>query len=455
MAGILAILALTAQPPAPIAYTLRTELPAWGAQAVDVNGDGLRDLAAITADSKVISGTTRLEFFLADATGSLPSEGSRQLDLGRDMSVVQFAELNGRAPSELLVFRDDLARIFEFADGDFRQYAEIAVQSLFPRRAREPKIVDDFAKDLDGDGMDEWLLPTSRGFTLYRGTSPIAQLETDYENEFDAFNRRLITHRLAGTATFRSADTATLGIACYSDRAADFYYGDNWREHKQVLLPAPPDDKWDGQSAMEDIDADGFPDIVVTQTRGSANLQVVTEVYIASAPFEYPSAPTASFTTKTALSNPYLRDVDGDTKIDLVFVTIPIGVRSVVNYLFRHKLTVQGTVHLFGANGFSEKPTFQDTVTLDAPEGREQIAFTLADFTGDGKTDAAIGRKKDEFAFFEGGESGFLAPRPWALLSMPAFGDAAKSDVNGNGGDDLILVHPASADSTRIDVVVF
>jgi hypothetical protein len=58
-------------------------------------------------------------------------------------------------------------------------------------------------------------------------------------------------------------------------------------------------------------------------------------------------------------------------------------------------------------------------------------------------------------SFYRGSSREFLSARPWVKLAMPTFGIARTGDLDGNGKDDLLLIHPSGPNEKRIEVVMF
>ena len=179
---------------------------------------------------------------------------------------------------------------------------------------------------------------------------------------------------------------------------------------------------------MDDITGNGFPDLVVTQTRGTVRMESKTHVYLAQKPFEYPDEPDATFTCKGSVSSPVLLDVNNDQKLDLVFIRISFGVGNIINFFVRGKLAVEAEVYLFNGEGYDEKADYSTTMTMDAPEGRQRVAYTFGDFNGDGLLDVTYGRSDDQlcvytgdtkrFCFFSSLENALICPVSEALPLM-------------------------------------
>lgn len=443
---------LAASPPLSI---LTTPSAIWDVSVEDVNGDGLQDIVATTSATSASSTTKSLEIFIAKAPARYPSTPSLSVPLEHWSGSVFFAEVDGRAPRELVVAKPDEATWYRFTEGAYVKGGSTSFHSVLPGGSVELLFLEDAAEDLDGDGIDEWIIPGPYGYQLHNAYGLIAKIEGDIDSEIRPYGTPQITLRLPSQQSFVMTSEEQKGLAFLSDTYADFSFGEGWRNHKRHALPLELDDKWDAVTRMDDINNDGFPDLVVTQTRGTLRMKVLTQVYIASAPFVYPKKPTWSLESQGAFSTAYIRDVDGDDDLDIIFLDISLGIRSIVNYFVRGKVSVKASVHLFKSGTYSRKADYKTSLTLDAPDGREQIAFTLGDFNGDGQLDAAFGKTAKKLSVHLGDTKSFLSSKSMATYDVPTFGVGRVYDLNGNDKDDLLLFHPGGDDSRRIDVVAF
>jgi hypothetical protein len=170
---------------------------------------------------------------------------------------------------------------------------------------------------------------------------------------------------------------------------------------------------------------------------------------------EYPDKPTATFETRGSFTAPILKDVNGDKKLDLVFINIPFGVKFFINYFVWRQVSVDLQIYLFNGAGFGAHPDYETSVSIAAPDGKEQNAYVLGDFNGDGKTDAAFGAGADKLLLYAGGDVRFISSKPYLTLNVPAFGVARAYKLNGNAAEDIVLFHPGITGKERIEVLVF
>ena len=450
---LFAILQVAVAAVIPQTFVLQAEQDVWDVAAEDFNGDGVKDLIALCADAEGRPLAKEIAVFIS-ADGEFGTRPDFRLRLAPDTGSAFMAEVDGAAPRELMITGPGAVDVYTYGEG-LTKTATVAMESLLPVGSRKPLFLEDMAGDLDGDGIDEWLIPVAGGYAVYRKGELAQRLTTDVASEYLPMGSGVVRHQLPSVRPFDQPDSEVKGLAFLSSEFADFAYGPDWGEQRRFALPERLDETWDNLTRLEDIDQDGIPDLVVTQIQGTINMRVQTQVFLARGAFDYPANATAHFETKGAMSSPFLRDVDGDEDLDLIFIKIPIGVKTIINYFVRSKVTVRGEVYLFDNGAFPSEPSFDTTITLDAPDGNEQVVYAFGDFTGDGRIDAAFGKSATELAFHEGNTEDFLSSKPWHTINIPAFGAANRFELNNNGREDLTIHHPDTEHPRRIDVILF
>ena len=436
-------------------YVLETPLKVWDVDATDMNGDGVADILLLTSDEQSDPLKKELALFLSDDKGGYPAKPSVVLPLDPSMGAAMLAECDGTAPKELVVLDAAGALVYHFEGGKFEKVGEPRFFSLLPSHAKEPSFLKHSAKDLLGDGRDVWFIPTPTGYDLRRMEGSVAIATCDVISEMRREENTYIVHRLPAVHPFTVPGEQNKGMAFLSDQFADFAHGQDWKQHERFRIPINLEEKWQGEAKMEDFNNDGLPDLVVTQMKGTINMMAQTQIYIAKELFKYPAAPTKTFSTKGGISSPILIDVDGDKRKDVVLISIPLGVTNFINFFVRGKISVRADVYLFNGTDFGDKPTFSTGLTMDAPEGRERVAYTFGDFSGDGRLDVAFGKESDTLAIRTGEKEKFLSSDPWVEIKVPSFGMAEAYDLNGNAAQDIVMYHPGGPNAKRVDVIVF
>lgn len=436
----------------PNTYTLRSELNVWDVAVEDLNGDGIKDVLAVTSDEKSYPLKKALLAFVATAEGKYPETPSAVYALESAVSTLFFAEVDGTAPRELVLADAEGARVLRFQGEAFQEAGTSRFSSLLPSNSKEPMFLKEGAVDLDGDGIEEWLIPMPTGYSVRTLDGEKALVPCDVVSEIRRQGSTYISHRLPAYQAFDYEGAK--GLAFLSDEFADFTYGPGWTKQQRFKIPKNLDEKWEASSALKDINKDGFPDLLVTQTKGTINMQAMTQVYIATAPFTYPEQPSASFTSKGSMAAPGLEDIDGDGFLDLVIINVTFGVKNIINYFVRGKLSIDAQVYPYH-EGFGNAPAYTTALSLDAPEGRERVAYALGDFNGDGRKDVAFGQSADTLVVQRGEPKSFVENGTWVSVPVPSFGDARTVKIDQNAAEDIVLFHPAGENSKRIEVILF
>lgn len=434
---------------------METSEPVWDVAVEDLNVNGSGDILAVCCDPKTSPLKKGLAVFMNDGGGLYPSTPSFVLPLDPSISTLFWAEVDGTVPRELVAANAFGAKIYAFRGENFELFGETEFPSLLPSGVKEPHFLKNMSHDLDGDGIDEWLVPANGGYIIRNAEEQRCMVPCDVVSEIRESNSVQIMHQLPAHHVFSLEGHALKGLAFLSDEFADFAYGPDWSEHKRYQIPVNVEEKWEASAQMKDINGNELPDLIVTQTKGGVNMSVVTHIYIASAPFTYPDKPTAIFSVEGAVASPFLIDVDGDEKLDVMFIKVPFGIKTFINLFLRKKVTVEVDVFLFKDNTYGAKPEYSTKVTIDAPEERENPAHTMADFNGDGRIDVLFGSGSDEVVIHTGDPHKFISNKPWVTLPFVPFGNARSYDLNGNDAKDLVLFHPSGKNATKIEVAVF
>ncbi|MCP4642387.1 MAG: VCBS repeat-containing protein [bacterium] len=455
LAVLLCAAVAAAAAPAPYVFELETGKHVWSVASEDVNGDGLKDIVAFCCEGGDRPQDKALLVFLATKEGAFKSKPSFSVSVDPKAGCAFFAETDGAAPREILAAHGEGATLYRFEQGRWLRRDEPEFHSLFPTFAREPRILKNAVDDLDGDGVDEWFIPVPTGYEIRGPAGVCARVPCDMVGSMYNRGTLTVTTKMPAHYAFDMEGSPAKALAFLSDEHADFAYGNGWTKYKRFAVPGNLGEKWDSSAAMEDLNADGLPDLIVTQIQGTINMQVVTKVYHATGPMTYSEDPSGSFETKGSFSAPIVEDVDGDGKSDLVFITIPWGVRFFMNLFIFQKLGVGLEIFLHHDDGYGAKPDFESSISIDAPDGREQSAHVLGDFNGDGRADIAFGSGPDLMNVHTGSKDRFISSKPWCSFAVPAFGIAFKERLNDNDADDIVLFHPGMEKRETIHVVVF
>ncbi|MFP6582253.1 MAG: FG-GAP-like repeat-containing protein, partial [Candidatus Hydrogenedentota bacterium] len=264
-----------------------------------------------------------------------------------------------------------------------------------------------------------------------------------------------ITHRIPRVHVFEHKGHKNKAVGLVGRRGVTFHYGEEWKEKRGHRLDDRLDDFWETQTALEDINGDGYPDLMVTDTKGTADIEVRVQVFLANKELQYAKKPSFEMTSTGGFLVPRLVDLNGDEKLDLVMLSFPITLRNIANYLFRKKITMRLNTRLFKNGAIPEKETFSNSLSLDVSTDQEESVHIYGDFNADGINELAAGTNKSTLTIAAITKSGALTKKPWATVDVHSFGVARTKDLDNSGTDDLMIIHPRGTYKNDIDIIRF
>jgi hypothetical protein len=422
----------------------------------DLNVDGRGDLLVLCSHSDARPPEKRILVFMAREDGGFGADPSLVLPLDVDSGAIFLSDTDGVAPRELVISGDHGVDVLEFKGNAFSVRSAHTFHSLLPSRSRTPTFVQELSVDMNGDGVDEWLVPISTGIQVRRGDTVLAELPCDVSSELRTGESLSIRHGLPRIVPFDEPGTDRKGLAFADDEIIEFAHGDNWAQRATVKVPSEDRDEWSVKATLAEFGSGEYPALMINQVKGTINLQVQNTLYQAEGPGVYPATPTAVYSARGALASAMVRDVNGDGMNDLLVFNIPFGIRAITSYFMFRNITVGVQIYNYRDGGIPSEPDVEQRLTIKAPERIEQAAYTLGDFNGDGLLDAALGSGEDALHVHLGEPGRFVTPKASAVIEVPVVGKAPEPvDITGNGNEDIIIFHPRLDNKDKVHVILF
>lgn len=442
----------------------------------DLNGDGLVDLVVTGVSGEYPDYRRSLFVFFQKADGFFPASADQAIRAGKRAALVDTGDVLGAKGAELLLIDSKGVRAAALSGGKYEEFKRIISAPCFtavPDPYQLPVL--DFAKDWDGDGKEEILVPGFEKSLLYRSPDSApheimlgvkAGVSTTYLPVFIIEAKYLLPEFVS--LDFNGDGKLDL-VAYYDDRILAFLQGEGgsfssrpdsiialslWdekdrvqRERRPIAFGLAPDFYLMGS----ELNGRGNADFIsLTLTGGIIGLTSRLNVYFGDDPGFEQGKPSQDFTIKNAGAGPYLADLDGDGVDELFVNYMSMSVRAAAKTVVSGKAEVVSECYKLGPDGrYPEKPTFVYNSAVKADFKTITIEGTLpildGDFNGDGKMDLLQGMNKDEMVITTQGEDRFDHD-PAIRLAVPsplqAFKNPRIRDFNGDGLDDFAVAYP-------------
>lgn len=461
---------------APDIISLSTGAPIVDVSLEDIQSDQSVDLVALCVDQE---GAPFISAFCAERPGSFPKTPTTRLQLGKDTVGLFFAENDGIPPRELVVLKPNGAQVFRYArDAGFLKDAEYEFPTIFGAGLSVPRFFPLVACDMDGDEIEEWIIPNADGLAILKRGVPIAQVRCETRGSLlpSTDGSGVLTYRVPEFHVFRQEKDKTTSLMFLNADVVQVIEGESWQETHQLpvpfknhtpvasleklgackmtwAFPAPP--KPQSFAKLRDFNQDGLPDILLVEAKGDASSGVRVDLYVAENKGSFAREPVLH-TEKQGFIQPFIEDVDRNGTPDVVLLQMMFGPRFIINYLTSRKVTLIADVFLNNKGIFNSVPDVSSAILAKMPEESEGSGvFALGDFNGDGRLDCVFGGPDGKLVVYTGEKNRFVSAAPWLSLEIASAGMSRVYDLNGNGKDDLIVFRSRHGDTPACDVVIF
>ncbi len=466
-------------------WTFRLPGTELGLDVADMNGDGLTDLAV--AHMSAPNGLERsVSVFEHGAPGGprFGGEPAWRVAVPADACAFLAGDLDPAPGGEVLVLCPTRVVLLR-RTGDVVEVAALRGFYDYPEHGGLP--VWDLARDLDGDGALEVLVPTKDGYEVLArqgGRGPLARrcsLAVPSETRFGPhFENVLLNRFLTATSRLRRVVAADLDgdgredLVAYRDKGlARFLQRPDGafplRPDREDALEVVTKSEAPGQEAREgseafanvrldlaDIDGDGRADLVATRTLGEIGMFETLrtqQLVFRGRPEGFDEArPDVLLNIKGVSADPEFIDWDGDGRRDLIVSSYRMDLFTNVKRAIVEALGITYMVYLRrdGDRWFGDEPdlSFEVDVPLEALEkrGGAMPVDLRADLDGDGTRDMVRRSPDGPLLISFGGKvsSLFGGSRPGfrdgvVQVGVPRSEPPLPIDLDGDGKDELVL----------------
>ncbi|MFO0931516.1 MAG: VCBS repeat-containing protein [Planctomycetota bacterium] len=444
-------------------------------RAVDVDGDGRRDLVVLVAGKPATEGGAPAQevvvlrtpatpapgtYFPPEAIGRLPCDGPAAGDRAT-AAAVAVGRFGPKGAVRLRFFSPaSVADVDPLALG--APPAPVAGPSLLARTPGAPLVFWDAVADLDGDGRDETWWPDAAGHVTV-GALSIDVVDRGHSTASGLFGRtsRVPSWTPADLDGDGRRELVRLdGTSLVVDRPGP----DGAAAVRRVDLPflapdpkRPPEEIRAPRLTLADVDGDGTTDLLVTLVQGRADKVggLRTSLFHLPGPIVDPATGRLAtikgrLDTESVALHPRFVDVDGDGRLDYVADSIRGTTLDLLKRVMGAEPEITFTVVRFDAatGTFAKAPYVTFARAYASAEARNNTfgrsGFFEGDFDGDGVKDLLDLGNLKAFGVWRGrtDEDAF---KPVLLARAAPEGggevapDAVIADLDGDGRSDAVL----------------
>jgi len=386
-----------------------------------------------------------------------------------------FASLTGDKKQSLLFLNSEGVQRFDPERGGFETLA--ALSSMY--RKNESPLFEalDFARDLNGDGCDDLIMPDFHGYWLRLNDCkgnfqneillnmqvemrlsrqrplysqfPLYTADVNFDGKIDILfqkDKSFVAFLQKADGSFATDPSLyEIDIDVIGNSFAEFIRSDERYEDQTDLTETRI-------VSVEDINGDNIIDIVAEKDRAKGLFDRSTTYQ-----FHYGSEVNKRLTFRPEPStsiklegikarNRYI-DFTGDGRKDFVVGSVKIGIGKIIGILLSGSVGIHVNFYEQDEKGtYSKKPTFRKKVSVDfdMSSGQSSISVAeMADINGDKAKDMILGKGTDKLRIYMATPTGkklFKKKDIELKVDLPKNGELVTTeDVNDDGKGDLLI----------------
>ncbi len=449
------------------------------ATAFDMDGDGLKDIVAVSLSGDGKKGFKRaVEIFYQKKNGRFAVKADLGWDMDRQAAVFDVGEVAGDGKGSVCYLAPDGMYCYPPEKSGYSKKPArlIRADNIFTGSDPADMPRHNFLyKDEKGRAMA--LVPGISGLGVYvmskgafaRISEPELPVTTNFTGggASDGDASLTVSHRLP-VVRVKGFDRPSASdiIMNWEDNAlvylggADGYSGKADLSFAPGLVEQPVDDPMEGAWLLPaDVDGDGRTDFVVTKkTGGVAHTRSLIFIYLRAPGGGFPEKPSHTIITEGVVG-PRFVDLNGDGRLDILLPSIKVGVSNFINMLTSGTVNVEIDIYMQDGKGvFPDRPNRTKSVSfkLDLKNlTRAAPVMETGRFTNGAGYGLAVVSDEDTLSLYLPDRYSVLSDRPGLKLEAEAPTGLLVDDLNGDGMDDLILTYKKSDKlSGRLNVFV-
>jgi len=446
----------------------------------DLNADDLEDIMIIHRKGLPPDETRWISIFWQYKNGSFSTAADQSWPIDSTAIIIDTGDIVDDAKKEIVYVTPHDLRYYSINDGFYGDASTSLFDAeglaVYPSENSIPHI--DFVRDWDDDGADDIAVFTFDGLFINRRLSDGAfQADSAITIDLETKMRRTpfdtekdVTTGLSAIYTFpdiRLIDFNADGerdiitteddeISVYLRNGKRFSPEQNYYINFDVRTK---EEKIEGTASMQtmisDLNGDGYADAIVTKqtAKGLSKFRGVISIFHGGPEGYAENRGQVIISEGTASSASYIRDVNGDGRLDLVLPSVKISISAIIRFLITRSMPIYLNIFLLDEQGrFSDRPNFTKEVKfkIDLSGDSDTQAMDIdGDYNGDKLKDFVFATDEDELSIYlgiTGGGDRLFSKKPVAKVGANAFGELSSPDLNRDGYSDMIIYYPNSKD---------
>lgn len=354
------------------------------------------------------------------------------------------------------------------------------VSSLYSVADQQRLRFKDFAQDVNGSGLSDFLIPDFHAYHL---------LVQQSDGTFEAYRLRIDAQVRTQNDTVQYSPRRPFLMDINLDNKTDVVFvrdGQLWAffqqeeggfaEQAQVIDPGvklSPDHKanirtGDGRDFeglliyrvhdFLDLDGDGLMDMIVQEAFFESAIDQNSTYRIhygreGSSGLEFPAEPDTRIATSGIQFEPVFEDITGNGRKDFYTPSAQFGVRAIIRALLRGSARLDIEFYVMDeSRNFPAEPSYRHRVSADVSIGSARVDLPLvktACFDDSGRKSLLVGEKRDELAVYAPAQNRLFERQP-TRFAMPLPRDGARSqvlDLDHGPAEELVLPFDAQDDA--------